>query len=41
MTFVSSYLGSTNDIAFRKIFGVEKNNAILIDFLNDVFITLG
>lgn len=36
MVFATTYLDPTNDIAFKKIFGTEKNKAILIDFLNDV-----
>ena len=34
--FATKFLDPTNDVAFKKIFGVEKNKAILIDFLNDV-----
>ena len=30
------FLDPKNDIAFRKIFGTEKNKDILIHFLNDV-----
>ena len=32
----SKFLDPTNDVAFRKIFGTEKNKDILIHFLNDV-----
>ena len=30
------YLDPTNDVAFKKIFGTEKNKSILIGFLNDI-----
>ncbi|MGB7128141.1 MAG: PD-(D/E)XK nuclease family transposase, partial [Candidatus Rhabdochlamydia sp.] len=30
------YLDPKNDIAFKKIFGSEKNKDILIHFLNDI-----
>jgi len=33
---VSRYLNPKNDIAFKKIFGAEKNKDILIHFLNDI-----
>jgi predicted transposase/invertase (TIGR01784 family) len=33
---ISKYLDPKNDIAFKRIFGQEKNKAILIHFLNDV-----
>ena len=33
---LSKYLDPKNDIAFKRIFGQEKNKAILIHFLNDV-----
>lgn len=33
---ISKYLDPKNDIAFKKIFGTEKNKDILIHFLNDV-----
>ena len=32
----SRYLDPKNDIAFKKIFGSEKNKDILIHFLNDI-----
>ncbi len=32
----SKYLDPKNDIAFKKIFGSEKNKDILIHFLNDI-----
>ena len=40
MTIVK-YLNPRNDIAFKKIFGTEKNKDILIHFLNDVIVTGG
>jgi len=40
MTIVK-YLNPRNDIAFKKIFGTEKNKDILRRFLNDVIITKG
>jgi predicted transposase/invertase (TIGR01784 family) len=33
---ITKYLNPRNDIAFKKIFGTEKNKDILIHFLNDV-----
>ena len=33
---INRYLDPRNDLAFKKIFGVEKHKHILIDFLNDV-----
>lgn len=33
---LSKYLDPKNDIAFKKIFGTEKNKDILIHFLNDI-----
>ena len=33
---LSKYLDPKNDVAFRKIFGTEKNKDILIHFLNDM-----
>ena len=33
---LSKFLDPKNDVAFRKIFGSEKNKDILIHFLNDV-----
>ncbi len=35
---ISKYLDPKNDVAFRKIFGTEKNKDILIHFLNDVLL---
>lgn len=35
---ISKYLDPKNDIAFRKIFGSEKNRDILIHFLNDMLV---
>ena len=32
----SKYLESKNDVAFKKVFGTEKNKDILIHFLNDM-----
>ncbi len=34
----AKYLDPKNDIAFKKIFGTEKNKEILIHFLNDMII---
>lgn len=36
MTLASKYLNPQNDIAFKKIFGTEKNKDILIHFINDM-----
>lgn len=36
MDMVGKYLNPQNDVAFRKIFGTEKNQDILIHFLNDI-----
>jgi len=36
---IIKYLNPRNDIAFKKIFGTEKNKDVLIYFLNDVIIT--
>jgi len=36
---IVKYLNPRNDIAFKKIFGTEKNKDILIHFLNDVIVT--
>ncbi|MGL5626712.1 MAG: Rpn family recombination-promoting nuclease/putative transposase, partial [Candidatus Rhabdochlamydia sp.] len=36
----SRYLDPRNDIAFKKIFGSEKNKDILIHFLNDILRSL-
>jgi len=33
---ISKFLDPTNDVAFRKIFGSEKNKDILIHFINDI-----
>ena len=33
---ISKFLDPKNDIAFKKIFGSEKNKDILIHFLNDM-----
>lgn len=38
---IVKYLNPRNDIAFKKIFGTEKNKDILIHFLNDVIVTKG
>ena len=38
MTIIK-YLNPRNDIAFKKIFGTEKNKDILLHFLNDVIVT--
>lgn len=35
---LSKYLDPTNDIAFKTIFGTEKNKDILIHFLNDILV---
>jgi predicted transposase/invertase (TIGR01784 family) len=35
---ITKYLDPKNDIAFRKIFGSEKNKEILIHFLNDMLV---
>ena len=32
---IAKYLDPKNDIAFKKIFGTEKNKDILLHFLND------
>jgi hypothetical protein len=32
----TKFLDPKNDVAFRRIFGSEKNKDILIDFLNDM-----
>ena len=34
---VSKFLDPKNDMAFKRIFGTEKNKDILIHFLNDIF----
>lgn len=34
---VSKFLNPKNDLAFKRIFGTEKNKDILIHFLNDIF----
>ena len=33
---ISKFLDPKNDIAFKKIFGSEKNKDILIHFINDI-----
>ncbi len=33
---ISKFLDPKNDVAFRRIFGTEKNKDILIHFLNDI-----
>ena len=33
---VSKFLDPKNDVAFKKIFGSEKNKDILIHFINDI-----
>ncbi|KJW06308.1 PD-(D/E)XK nuclease transposase family protein [Orientia tsutsugamushi str. UT144] len=38
---VSRFLDPKNDIAFKKIFGSEKNKDILIHFLNDILLFEG
>lgn len=38
---LGKFLDPKNDVAFRKIFGTEKNKDILIHFLNDVLIFQG
>ena len=35
---LTKYLDPTNDVAFKKIFGTEKNKDILIHFLNDILV---
>jgi len=35
---LSKFLDPKNDVAFKKIFGTQKNQDILIHFLNDVLI---
>lgn len=35
---LSKFLDPKNDIAFKKIFGTEKNKDILIHFLNDILV---
>lgn len=39
MTLMVKYLNPRNDIAFKRIFGTEKNKDILIHFLNDVIVS--
>lgn len=41
MAAIVKYLNPRNDIAFKKIFGTEKNKDILIHFLNDVVVKAG
>jgi predicted transposase/invertase (TIGR01784 family) len=38
---ITKYLDPTNDFAFRRIFGAEKNKDILIHFLNDMLVFKG
>ena len=33
---LSKFLDPKNDVAFKKIFGTEKNKDILIHFINDM-----
>lgn len=33
---LSKFLDPKNDVAFRRVFGTEKNKDILIHFLNDI-----
>jgi len=35
--FIGKFLSPKNDLAFKRIFGTEKNKDILIHFLNDIF----
>ncbi len=35
---LSKFLDPKNDVAFKKIFGTEKNQDILIHFLNDMLV---
>jgi len=37
MSIMTKFLDPKNDLAFRRIFGSEKNKDILIHFLNDIF----
>jgi len=34
---LAKFLNPKNDLAFKRIFGTEKNKDILIHFLNDIF----
>jgi hypothetical protein len=36
MSFAHKLLDPKNDVAFKRIFGTEKNKDILIHFLNDM-----
>ncbi|KJV74963.1 Rpn family recombination-promoting nuclease/putative transposase, partial [Orientia tsutsugamushi] len=38
---LSRFLDPKNDVAFKKIFGSEKNKDILIHFLNDILLFEG
>ncbi|MES2252162.1 MAG: Rpn family recombination-promoting nuclease/putative transposase [Pseudomonadota bacterium] len=38
MTFTNKLLDPKNDVAFKRIFGTEKNKDILIHFLNDMLV---
>ena len=38
---LSKFLDPKNDVAFKKIFGTEKNQEILIHFLNDMVVFPG
>lgn len=35
---INKFLDPKNDVAFKKIFGTERNKDILIHFLNDVVV---
>ena len=37
MDIMAKFLNPTNDLAFKRIFGTEKNKDILLHFLNDIF----
>ena len=41
VSMLGKFLDPKNDVAFRKIFGTEKNKDILIHFLNDILIFQG
>jgi predicted transposase/invertase (TIGR01784 family) len=41
LTMLSKFLDPKNDVAFKKIFGSEKNKDILIHFLNDILGFIG
>lgn len=38
ITMLSKFLDPKNDIAFRRIFGSERNKDILIHFINDILV---